>query len=82
MPVAERQDTSRQVLAVLGTLPENQQEVIRLRFQNGLSYKEISAVTSLTVGNVGFLIHTALQTLRSTLRAELGLAPDGQRSRR
>ena len=79
---AERQDTSRQVLAVLGTLPENQQEVIRLRFQNGLSYKEISAVTSLTVGNVGFLIHTALQTLRNTLKAELGPAADGQRSRR
>jgi RNA polymerase sigma-70 factor (ECF subfamily) len=45
-------------------LPENQREVVRLKFQNGMSYKEIATVTELTVSNVGFLIHTALATLR------------------
>jgi RNA polymerase sigma-70 factor (ECF subfamily) len=45
-------------------LPKNQQEVIRLKFQHGLSYKEISTVTNLSVTNVGFLIHTGLKVLR------------------
>ncbi len=42
----------------------------RLKFQGGLSYKQISEVTSLTVTNVGFLIHTGLKTLRQRLSAE------------
>jgi RNA polymerase sigma-70 factor (ECF subfamily) len=45
-------------------LPVNQREVVRLKFQNQLSYEEIAAVTSLSVSNVGFLLHTALKTLR------------------
>jgi RNA polymerase sigma factor (sigma-70 family) len=52
------------VLNILGTLPANQQEVIRLKFQADLSYLEISKVTNLSVSNVGFLIHAGLQTIR------------------
>jgi RNA polymerase sigma-70 factor (ECF subfamily) len=48
-------------------LPANQQEVVRLKFQNSLSYKEISAITGLSVTNVGYLLHTAIQTLRGKL---------------
>ena len=33
----ERSEYTAQVFAALGTLPENQQEVIRLKFQHGLS---------------------------------------------
>ena len=50
--------------ALLEHLPENQREVIRLRFQCDLSYREISEITQLGVGNVGFLIHTGLKKLR------------------
>ena len=64
----ERSEYTAQVFAALGTLPENQQEVIRLKFQHGLSYKEISRVTQLTVTNVGFLIHTALKTIRQRMK--------------
>ena len=71
---AEQSDTNNQVQRVLATLPENQQEVICLKFQNGLSYQEISRVTKLSVSNVGFLIHTALKTVRQQLRREEGLA--------
>src|SRR5262245_6091657 len=35
-----REEQSR-TLALLATLPKNQQEVLRLKFQAGLSYKEI-----------------------------------------
>jgi RNA polymerase sigma factor (sigma-70 family) len=58
------------ILAVLDSLPRNQREVVHLRFQGGLSYKEISAVTALSVSNVGFLLHTAVRAIRSRLGAE------------
>lgn len=52
------------VMAFLEQLPVNQREVVRLKFQGQMSYEEISQVTALSVGNVGFLLHTALKTLR------------------
>jgi RNA polymerase sigma-70 factor (ECF subfamily) len=66
---SERDDALSQVLRSMQSLPRNQQECIRLKFQGGLSYKEISGVTGLTVTNVGFLIHTGLKTLRQRLVA-------------
>lgn len=64
---AASRDTAGQVEALLTGLPANQREVVRLKFQHHLSYQEIAAVTSLSVGNVGFLLHTALKTLRGRL---------------
>lgn len=65
--MAERRDSAGQVMALLDHLPPNQQETIRLKFQNGLSYREISAVTGLSVSHVGVLIHTGLKTMRARL---------------
>ncbi len=73
---AERRELNHRVLQMLAALPRNQQEVVRLKFQNGLSYEEISRVTQLTVSNVGFLIHTAIKTLRQQLHTELNLVPN------
>jgi RNA polymerase sigma factor (sigma-70 family) len=63
----ETSDRTRLVLAAVAELPLAQQEVLRLRFQQELSYREISAVTSLTIGNVGFLIHTGIRRVRQRL---------------
>ena len=63
-----QQELTGQVLQMLARLPENQQEVIRLKFQQGLSYKEISSITGLTVTNVGVLIHTGMKRLREWAR--------------
>ena len=52
------------LLRILGTLPPRQQEVLQLKFQNDLSYQQISEITELSVSNVGVLIHNALKTLR------------------
>ncbi|HEY1603869.1 MAG TPA: sigma-70 family RNA polymerase sigma factor [Pirellulales bacterium] len=65
----ERKDESHHVLELLALLPANQQEVVHLRFQAGLSYRQISEVTGLSVSNVGFLLHTALARLREQTNA-------------
>ena len=71
---AEQNEAADTVLAILDTLPANQQEVVRLKFQDGMSYKEISGVTGHSVSNVGFLLHTAIKTIRKRLKATTGLA--------
>ena len=48
-------------------LTPRQQEVLRLRLQAGLSYREIAKVTGLTIGNVGFHLHAAVRNLRDSL---------------
>lgn len=52
-------------LRLLAALPADQREVIRLKFQHGCSYKQISAVTGHSESNVGYLIHTGIKTMRS-----------------
>ncbi|OPX24008.1 MAG: hypothetical protein B1H04_03040 [Planctomycetales bacterium 4484_123] len=70
--IAERREVLGSVMAALAELSEGQQEVIRLKFQNGFSYRQIAEITGLSVGNVGFLIHTALNAIRRKLRASPG----------
>lgn len=60
----ERQESAESLLSQLARLPENQQEVLRLKFQGGLSYAEIATVTGLSKTNVGFLLHRAIAKLR------------------
>lgn len=66
---AENREGVNSVCQALARLPQGQQEVVRLRFQSGLSYKEIASVTKLSVSNVGYLIHTALKSIRERLGA-------------
>ncbi|MBC8453737.1 sigma-70 family RNA polymerase sigma factor [PVC group bacterium] len=55
------------VLKLLAKLPENQREVIRLKFQQELSYREIASITELSESNVGYLIHVGIKDLRGRM---------------
>ena len=67
---AEDQETSVHIEQLMGNLSDNQREVVRLKFQSGLSYGEIARVLDLSVSNVGYLIHTAIQKLRRQLKVD------------
>ncbi|QDU98716.1 RNA polymerase sigma factor [Lignipirellula cremea] len=60
----EQRDTAECVQRLIAALPASQQECLRLRFQGGLTYREIGEVAGLSVSNVGYLIHTALAEVR------------------
>jgi len=62
--LADQHEQSARAAAALARLPANLQEVLRLKFQEGFSYKQIAAITGHSVSNVGFLIHTGIQKLR------------------
>ncbi len=69
--VLEQKEDSARVLHLLERLPASQREVLRLKFQDGFSYKEISRISGHSVSNVGFLIHTGLKTIRGRIAQPL-----------
>ena len=73
--MAVREDKSR-LTELLADLPPNQQEVLRLKFQEGMSYKEISAITKHTISNVGYLIHVGVKSLRHKMKVQPGFSRD------
>ena len=60
-------EDQQRISKLINDLPEQQQQVIRLKFHSGLKYRQISEATGLSESNVGFLLHTALQTLRKKM---------------
>jgi RNA polymerase sigma-70 factor (ECF subfamily) len=67
LDIAERKELGTRVLELLELLPDSQREVIRLKFQNGFSYQEISRISGHSVSNVGYLIHAGIKALRGHL---------------
>ena len=58
----------------LESLDERSRELVRLKFNEELSYKEISARMGLTIGHVGYLLHHALKAVADEL-ARNGVVP-------
>jgi RNA polymerase sigma factor (sigma-70 family) len=63
----EKTEQIEQVRQMLTTFTDQQQEVVRLKYIEGLSYRDISQVTGLSQGNVGYLLHMALKRIREQL---------------
>ncbi len=70
--VVEHEEAVSAAVDALARLPEKEREVIHLKFREGLSYRQISAVTGLSLSYVGVLIHTGLRKLRHDLAPALG----------
>jgi RNA polymerase sigma-70 factor (ECF subfamily) len=62
------------VRLTLQSLDERSRELIRLKFTENLSYKEMSGRTGLTTGNVGYILHCALKSMAEEL-ARKGVLP-------
>ncbi|HEV7403738.1 MAG TPA: sigma-70 family RNA polymerase sigma factor [Chthoniobacteraceae bacterium] len=66
----ERKEQIARLMELVAELPKNQHEVVRLRFHHHHSYQEISEITGLSVGNVGFLLNAAMRNLRSKMERD------------
>jgi len=60
----EQKEMNQALKGWISQLPEKQREAVRLKFEAGLSYKEISDTLKTSVGNVGTLIHLGVTNLR------------------
>lgn len=69
-PEAQQQRNEKQALVMqhLNTLKPKEREVLVLRLQEGMSYKEIAKILKRSEGYVGTLIHTATKKLSQSLR--------------
>jgi len=68
-----RKDSERLVPKLISRLPEKQREVIRLKFQQSMSYREIAGVMNLSESNVGYLIHMGIKALREEAKSSQGV---------
>jgi len=62
------------VRLTLETLDDRSRELIRLKFNENLSYEEIGERTGLKTGNVGYLLHRAIKSMAVDL-ARNGIVP-------
>lgn len=60
----------RELLEHIDSLPPRQRDVMRLKFQGDLSYKEIGEALGITTSNVGFVVHSAVKKLRKLMVGE------------
>jgi RNA polymerase sigma factor (sigma-70 family) len=76
LPDAEiaRLEAIGQTRLCLDALDLRSRELVRLKFEEGLSYQQMSQRTQLTVSNVGYLLHHALKNLATELK-KLGFIP-------
>ncbi|HEY5812289.1 MAG TPA: sigma-70 family RNA polymerase sigma factor [Terrimicrobiaceae bacterium] len=61
---------------LIDQLPQLQRELVHLKFEAGLSYKEIAEAMRISVSNVGLQLHMATQQLRRLWKREsTGVTP-------
>jgi RNA polymerase sigma-70 factor (ECF subfamily) len=65
--VTQQRDEQSRAMALIDGLPEHQQEVIRLKFQHGLTYRQIAKITDQPVSTVNYLVHAGLAAVRKQM---------------
>lgn len=68
----DRLGDAEELAHAIDRLPARQQEALRLKFESGLSYAEIGRVMETSAGNVGWILHKAIQGLRARMIPEGG----------
>lgn len=68
----ERQETSKEIAASLESLPDVQQEIIKLRFFHDLKLQEIADLVDLPLSTVKTHLYNGLRKLKKTLAVEHG----------
>jgi RNA polymerase sigma-70 factor (ECF subfamily) len=63
-PAAEPAEHRPELAAVLNILPEEQREVLLMRFVDDMDLKEIAAALNIPTGTIKSRLHRALETLR------------------
>lgn len=64
-------ESSAIVRQSINKLKPRHKEVIVLKLEHGKSYKEIAEILDITVSNVGFILHSAMNELKTDLREAL-----------
>ena len=66
----EREEACGRVRHALSMLPKDLRDLLRMKFEERMSYGEISEKSGLSVSNVGYKLHTVIKSLAVELKAE------------
>jgi RNA polymerase sigma-70 factor (ECF subfamily) len=65
------EETSKLVRQSINALKPRHKDVVILKLEHDKSYKEIAKILDITVSNVGFILHSAMNELKNNLRETL-----------
>lgn len=63
-------EEGRRIWDLVASLPLQQREIVKLKFEAGLSYKEMAETLRTSVSTIGVQLHEAMQTLRAQWNRE------------
>ena len=66
----ERKEARLRVSHALTTLSDESRELIKMKFDKKMSYKQISDKSGLSISNVGYKLHTVIKNLSVEMKAE------------
>ena len=69
-PEADVSDRALRAAAALQTLSLRERQLVVLKVYEEKSYKEMSAITGLSTGNVGYILHHAMRKLARALEGD------------
>ncbi|MBT4665471.1 MAG: RNA polymerase sigma factor, partial [Opitutae bacterium] len=54
----------------LDRLAEDMRALVKMKFVEGLSYKEMASATGMSIGNIGYKLHHAIKFLAGEMERE------------
>lgn len=66
--ISQRIEACELLREAIDQLEAKDQEIVRLKYFEGMKYREISERTGLSIGNVGYRLHNILTSLANRLR--------------
>lgn len=70
--IYEKQETRKEILAVLNQLPERQREIVILRFYHDMKLKEIAEILDCPIGTIKSRLFHSMAFLKETLSGQEG----------
>ena len=58
------EEDKQKLAGLVARLPERQRELLKLKFEGDLSYKEMAGVMQMSISNIGVQLHQTIQTLK------------------
>jgi RNA polymerase sigma-70 factor (ECF subfamily) len=64
------EEDKKKLASLVATLPPRQQELLKLKFEGDLTYKEMAAVMKMSISHIGVQLHETIQNLRKLWKSE------------
>jgi RNA polymerase sigma factor (sigma-70 family) len=65
------EEDKKKLACLVATLTPRQQELLKLKFEGDLSYKEMGVVMKMSISNIGVQLHETIQNLRKLWKSDL-----------